>query len=717
MQQDLFTSNEPPKKTEALSQKSRRRLSGFEARLVDRAADHDLSAAMVHYASELVRMQDGLELHEERALLLLVLSSIVEQRNGSTRLPLEFGEGGYLRLLVGELLRGHEDEAARVCGNIEGLLERFLANEDASAVIGGPEAYRPLIVDGPYLYQQRMLHCEDRLVESISRRLTLEDAELAEDTVKEALDGVLSSMPTLADGSQMKLNAEQQYALLSAVHRPLSIISGGPGTGKTSIVVSLLRMLARLGVEADDIALAAPTGKAANRLGESIEAQLAALAEPAAADDELGRDLSEPRTLHRLLGYSPASNGFYYHENNRLRQRVVIVDEASMIDLFLMERLVAAVDPGARLVLLGDAEQLPSVDAGAVFRDLVPRRVDTRTSWRTLAKTPLEEDTEISDEPTAANAVRLEKSYRMDPNSPAGSSILRCARRINRGEYAPLFDDDEALVSVRGATDDIMREGVELLEPPADRPQPDPQTLGAFVEWWYSHQLARVDESGGDKSGPDEFRRQIVEPFSFDGERFDEASTARLERLFDHFSSFRVLTITRVFVTGAERLNAAFHARHRRLLGPAYAESLEVGEPIIMLQNDYGRGLFNGDQGLVVDVMRPASAGRRTQRMAVFERNGRFVPFNLEPLRRHIEHAFALTVHKAQGSEFDGVAIVLPAEDLPLYTREILYTGITRSRRSVVMVGPRELIEAASQNPVRRFSGIADKLARGDDGQ
>ncbi|MFP4599379.1 MAG: exodeoxyribonuclease V subunit alpha [Persicimonas sp.] len=707
MQQDLFTTNEPPKKAEALSPKSRRRLSGFEARLVDRAADHDLSAAMVHYASELVRLQTGLELHEERALLLLVLASIVEQRNGSTRLPLELGEGGYLRGLVGELLRGHEDEAARVCGHIAGLLERFLADEDASAVIGGPGAYRPLIVDGPYLYQQRMLHCEDRLVESISRRLALEDAQLSEDTVKEALDGVLWSMPTLADGTQMKLNAEQQYALLSAAHRPLSIISGGPGTGKTSIVVSLLRMLARLGVDADDIALAAPTGKAANRLGESIEAQLAALAEPAAADGDLGRDLSEPRTLHRLLGYSPAYNGFYYHENNRLRQRVVIVDEASMIDLFLMERLVAAVDPGARLVLLGDAEQLPSVDAGAVFRDLVPRRVDTRASWRALAQTPLEEDAELSDEPTAANAVRLEKSYRMDPTSPSGSSILRCARRINRGEYTPLFDTDRPLISVREATEDIVREGVELLEPAADRPQPDPQTLGAFVEWWYTHQVA----------GLDEFRRQIVEPFSFDGERFDEAATARLERLFEHFSSFRVLTITRVFITGAERLNAAFHARHRRLLGPAHAESLEVGEPIIMLQNDYSRGLFNGDQGLVVDVVRPASAGRRTQRMAVFERNGRFVPFNLEPLRRHIEHAFALTVHKAQGSEFDGVAIVLPAEALPLYTREILYTGITRSRRSVVMVGRRELIEAASQNPVRRFSGIAEKLAGGEDGQ
>lgn len=591
-------------------------------------------------------------------------------------------------------------------------LENLLGQGVASTVIGGPGDYCPLIVDGGHLYHQRMLHYETRLAAAVRERMALGDADLELDAVRQALDEMLASMPLVGDGVPMHLNAEQQYALLTAVYRPLTIISGGPGTGKTSIVVSLLRMLTRLGVAPDEIALAAPTGKAANRLGESLNAQLMALDRRDAPEQALFTELDDPRTLHRLLGYSQARNGFYYHENNRLRQRVIIVDEASMIDLFLMERLISAVDPTARLILLGDAEQLPSVDSGAVFRDLVPEQIDTRTPWRELvepAPAPTFDETKGS-EPTAGFAVRLETSYRMNPNDPAGSSILRAAQALNRGETEPLFEGDSEggspLIDRRGGFDEMLREGVEMLEPAEDAPAPDPVLMNGFVDWWYAKLI-------GSLTG---FRERILQTFEYDGTEFSDAATAELRTLFDHFADFRVLAITRVFATGSERLNAAFHARHLRLLGSTsqgnlHTGALEIGEPLIMLQNDYGRGLFNGDQGLVLDVVRTDGEFRHVQTMAIFERDGEFVPFNIQPIRRHIEHAFALTVHKAQGSEFDTVAVVLPTEDIPLLTREILYTGMTRSKRSVVLVGEKARIEAAANNPVRRFSGVAEKLA------
>ncbi len=704
MQQDLFSipTEQATKRPKGLSKRRHRLLSDFEARLAERAADHDLSAAMVHYASELVSLENALSPAEQRALLMLVLASVVEQRNGSTRLPLELGEESNLRDLLAELYPAR-NAANMVSDTMLETLETLLDRGIASTVIGGPDDYRPLIVDDGHLYHQRMLHYESRLVEAVRERLALESADLDLDEVREALDETLATMPAVAGGQPMQLNAEQQYALLCAVYRPLTIISGGPGTGKTSIVVSLLRMLVRLGIAPEELALAAPTGKAANRLGESINAQLMALDERHEPEQALFAELDEPRTLHRLLGYSQARNGFYYHENNRLRQKVIVVDEASMIDLFLMERLISAVDRGARLVLLGDAEQLPSVDSGAVFRDLVPERVDTRTPWRTLVDPAPAEA--ASDEPTAGFAVRLETSYRMDPTSPAGANILRAAQSLNRGETPPLFEASSPLVHRRTDFEELVREGVEMLEPAADAPAPDPMLMNGFVDWWYAKLIGSLTN----------FRERILQTFEFDGTSFSQAAAAELRALFEHFADFRVLAITRVFATGSERLNAAFHARHLKLLGRTSAgghESLEIGEPIIMLQNDYGRGLFNGDQGLVLDVVRTDGDFRTVQKMAIFERDGEFVPFNIQPLRRHIEHAFALTVHKAQGSEFDTVAVVLPTEDIPLLTREILYTGMTRSKRSVVLVGEKARIEAAAQNPVRRFSGVAERLSK-----
>lgn len=700
---------------------------GFYDLLVQSVAAHDLSSAMVSYARELVGLQEGLSAFEQGALTLLVLATLVEQRRGSTRLPIHSlrgagaqppadlqADGGRVdesRLveIIHALVApedGEDTEPGAPVSDYLKCLAGLLESEACADLVGGPGDYRPLIVDGPYLYQQRMLFFEDRLLIALRQRLGLADFAVAPETVRGALAATLGAMPSAGEGrGSMQLNREQKYALLSAVYRPFTVISGGPGTGKTSIVVSVLRLLARLGVAPDEVALAAPTGKAAHRLGDAIQSHLQALpANEDGVDEQLLNELDGARTLHRLLGYSPARNDYYYHENNRLPHRVVIVDEASMIDLFLMERLLSAVEPGARLILLGDADQLPSVDAGAVFRDLVPSRVQMRSDWLALL------DEEVVGAPAgsgvlASHAVRLETSYRMDPKSPAGGEILRAAKALNRGDYAELFEGDAAGVKVREGFAAIESAGVEICEPGEGTRGLDAQLINSFVEWWYGQRVANLDG----------FRELIFSAFEFDGEKFSPQAQGDLDRLFGHFSGFQALSITRVFGTGSEALNAALHARHMSFLGfragTLASGRLAVGEPIIMLRNDYERGLFNGDQGLVLDVLIHDENGRYIKSMAVFLRDGEYMPFDLAALGADLEHAYALTIHKAQGSEYNSVGIVLPHESLPLLSREILYTGMTRSRRSVLLVGAREQVEAAAKNSVRRFSGVADKLA------
>jgi len=716
---------------------------GFYEQVLRRVAAHDLPGAMVAYARELVGMQAGLTAFEQGALTLLVLATIIEQRRGSTRLPVgairavsarhpasdlqgdggssqaaEDGESARLLEILGSLLASKNgDDLAHSASMADflGCLAAMLNQGVAAELIGRPGDYRPLILDGDYLYQQRMLFFEDRLLLALRTRLNLADFDLDRHAVQHALSATLAAMGgTGVGGAAMALNHEQQYALLSAVFRPFTVISGGPGTGKTSIVVSVLRLLARLGVEPGDVALAAPTGKAAHRLGDAVHGHLQAL-QPIEddVDARLLRELAGASTLHRLLGYSPGRNDYYYHENNRLPQRVVIVDEASMIDLFLMERLLSAVEPTARLILLGDADQLPSVDAGAVFRDLVPARVQQRSEWLDLVEAKVAPEpvkgvhTLASRQPgeaMARHAVRLQTSYRMDPRSPAGAEILRAAQALNRGDYAALCQDDSPGLKVRETFEALQGAGVEICEPSQDAAGLDTQLINGFVQWWYAQRVANLEG----------FRALILGSFELDGQGFAADALGGLRTLFEHFSRFQALTITRVFATGSEQLNAALHARHLRFLGTqaAYwsAGEFAVGEPIIMLKNDYARGLFNGDQGIILIVQRPQNGLRIAKPMAVFLSDGEFVAFEVADLGNDIEHGFALTIHKAQGSEYDSVAIVLPEESLPLLSREILYTGMTRSRRSVLLVGDRKQVEAAAKNAARRFSGIAEKL-------
>jgi len=602
---------------------------------------------------EIARCARGLAPDEMRAVAALAAACIAATQAGSTRLPLDEARLGPALAAVG---------AADALPLARSLVARARAADAgdgaARGIIGGPGERKPLVVDGEWLYTERMRGLEERFCARVRERAARASAARRDArAASRAVSAIAAGPPALT--------AEQQKALREALDAPLALVTGGPGTGKTTIVVALLRALAWAGTPMETIAIAAPTGKAAQRLQQAIADGLA----------QAPRDIAEaalrsappaPQTLHRLLGWSPSSGRFARHEHDRLPNRVVVVDEASMIDLALMDRLVRALRDDARLVLLGDADQLPSVEAGAVFRDLC----------------------------AALGAVRLTENLRVARDAHA-RRIVEAARAVNAGALDERF---AAAVARRTAVEELTFEGVEHLAARWD------DVAEALLERWWQVRVASLDD----------FSRRAARTYRLRGGAFDDEERSQLRALFEHHARSRLLCATRVrgFATGADAVNERLLARLRgggaRPRRWARGPDLAPGAPVLVERNDYERHLFNGDQGIVARV--DTGGGGGAQAMAVFRRGESFEAFPLDALP-DVAAAFAMTVHKAQGSEFDHVALVLPEADLPLLTRELLYTAITRARRSVLLVGDPDLLARAVSRAVERHSGVAERLA------
>ncbi|MCA9525464.1 MAG: exodeoxyribonuclease V subunit alpha [Myxococcales bacterium] len=637
----------PPTELEAL-------LRGLEGAV----GPHGLDASAVTLAYDLARLADP---GRTGLVVPLVLAVLVDLQQGSTRTPTDAAHLGHrLRSLLRSALPGED----AVEGRVRDILRLVGDAGGAAEIIGRDDTARlPLLLIDGCLAVQRVRHAEGLLASRLAARLArpvdvIPKAEAALEDVR--------GRPAFRGGQPVQLSDEQEEAVRASIRRSLALVSGGPGTGKTSIVVAMLRTLVRLGVKPEQIALAAPTGKAAWRMGEAIQGALGAIARPGSADERLMAATPVPSTLHRLLGYSPTADRFEHDAENPLAARVIVVDEGSMVDVFLMERLLAAARPSARLVILGDADQLPSVAAGAVFRDALA----------------------VAD----AASVSLTYSYRMRADDPAGRQVLLVARRVRLGD-ARLFEDAEdgtPLVQIRPRPAALEGVGVELL--PVER-----GGLRAFLEHWYPTRVRR----------PADLQRAVQQTWRADPEGIAPEQVPELARLFGHLERARVLCVTRGFEAGTRRVNAWLHEATAREAGQPASVTFLVGEPVMMLHNDHDRQLFNGDQGLVLFV--EDDDGRR--RMAVFPRaGGGFRAFPLDALGSRLELAYALTVHKAQGSEYDEVALLLPDEDLPLLSRELLYTAITRSRRSVMIVGAEPVLQAGVRRAVVRHSGLADRI-------
>jgi exodeoxyribonuclease V alpha subunit len=610
--------------------------------------DGDLDAAYLGW--EIGRCAEALAPDDKRALAAIAAAWIGVLRGGSTRMRAD--DEGLASALTAV---GSADCIPRALA----LIERARSGDPSVCTIVGRAGERkPLLLDGGWLYAEKMRALEERFCARILQRIARPPASHAGRSLSRALDAVSAGPPPLTD--------EQKRAVRAALVAPLALVTGGPGTGKTTIVVALLRALAWLGVKSEAIAIAAPTGKAANRLQEAIAAGLAVQPRDL-VDAGLRANAPPPLTLHRLLGWSPSSGRFARHENDPLPHQVVIVDESAMVDLAVMDRLVRALRDDARLVLLGDADQLPSVEAGAVFRDLC----------------------------ASGGAVRLTVNLRV-ARDPAARRLVAAAEAVNAGSLDARFTD---AVQVRRAAHEVTFEGVEHLAGPWS------EVGGEFLERWWIERIASLDS----------FSQRTSRVYRAQRGVFGETELDELRVLFDHLSLSRILCATRALGhdTSAEAINARLLARLRGgrwRAGPlGRAQELAPGAPVLVQRNDYERGLFNGDQGIVVR-MEDGDAGQ--QLVVAFPRGPRdFEAFPLDVLRAEVAPAYAMTVHKAQGSEFDVVAVVLPDEDIPLLTRELVYTALTRARAAALLSCPTDLLARTVSRSVERCSGVGERLS------
>jgi exodeoxyribonuclease V alpha subunit len=546
------------------------------------------------------------------------------------------GERDDLMLLVGRLLVAQALGGSRLCAS---EADRALLAKVPE--LAGPARGRtPLILDGDQLYAERAHACEGRVVVALAARLA-RPGPFAGAAVAAALDDVVATGPGAPSD-------EQKVAIRTALSRFLGVISGGPGTGKTTTALALVRSLVRLGIPPARIALCAPTGKAASRLEDDFRGRLGSLKNPPLADRTLLADCPKAQTLHRLLGVVHGRGDFSVAVPNILPHGAVIVDESSMIDLVLMDRLLAALADDTLVVLLGDADQLPSVAAGAVFRDLGPY------------------------------ALRLGRGFRTDASQSGGKQLAALANAVRAGDVNAGRDR----WVLRQQPDALAHTGVELL--PAE----------------HREELLRRHHA---KIFADTAIRALVDRvYAFRDGVFESADALCLDALAAKLARTRILAITRQRAAGVERTNAFLHDLCGG--GPLFLP----GEPVMVLRNDYERGLWNGDQGVAVRVRQP---GQPVAVSVVFRSRDGWQPVDPRTMGDALSLAFALTVHKAQGSEFDDVVVLLPDSPCPLLTRELLYTAISRARSSVILCGTPEIFATGVETSQNRSSGIVERLA------
>ena len=521
-----------------------------------------------------------------------------------------------------------------------------------------PDAGRPLRLVGSTLYLDRYWR-EEREVAADLR--TFSDGPAATFDVDVLAGGLARLFAGDADTGQ-------RLAAATAVLRRFAVVAGGPGTGKTTTVARIVALLAEQAAAAGEppphVALAAPTGKAAARLQEAVHAEAVELEVDDAVRAQL-RDL-HASTLHRLLGWRPGSHSrFRHHRTNRLPHDVVIVDETSMVSLSLMARLVESVRPDARLILVGDPGQLASIEAGAVLGDIVGpatagplMRAPARAA---LAQAPGHEiPAAASPEPGAGigdGIVVLDRVHRF------GGGIARLADAIRRG--AP----DEVMAVLATQPPDVSWIPVDAA---AAEAQPA---------------LAAVRDEAVTAG------RAVVEA----------ARAGAAHDAIADLGAFRVLCAHR---RGAQGV-AAWTTRIEGWLANAVPGfdpdgAAYVGRPLLVTQNDYELRLYNGDTGVIVQT--------NTDRVsAAFERGTELLEFTPTRLGA-IETAFAMTIHKSQGSQFDTAVVLLPVATSRILTRELLYTAATRARTRLVLVGTEEVLRVAVSRPVARASGLRARL-------
>lgn len=513
--------------------------------------------------------------------------------------------------------------------------------------ISNGEQPAPLVYDRDRLYLYRYWQYETNVADYLTRQSGLDNTD-----IKAAIDRLFAS--------DEELNWQKVATALAAT-RSFAVISGGPGTGKTTTVTKLLALLVEQGRANNripEIKLVAPTGKAAARLTESISGAL----------DKLGceEDITEAiptqaGTIHRLLGVIPNSPRFRHNRDNKLHLDILVVDEASMVDLPMMSRLLEALPDKARLILLGDRDQLASVEAGSVLGDIclaadVGYSAEQTATLEQLTGYSLQEYQSGLNTTAGDHLCMLRKSFRFHE----GSGIGNLARAVNEQNTQELHR--------------VLTAGYQDIAAYSVNDEDYEQLIQQCVNG-YSQYLNLIKNKESD------------------------------QEIINAFNQFQLLCALRQGRFGVSGLNETIEnsLRSSRLI-PATTDSVWYeGRPVLITRNDHGLGLYNGDIGITV-------RDEDGQLRVMFELPGKIIKHLLPSRLPEHETVYAMTIHKSQGSEFAHTVMVLPDQINPVVTRELVYTGITRAKKQLDLYCDRPVLIRAINSPTTRASGLQSRL-------
>lgn len=560
-------------------------------------------------------------------------------------LTVQFRMAGHVCLPVNKTVR-ELGNLLELDSQLMGMLPNRALELTNSSIIGEPNQKTPFVLDRDKLYQRRYFKMERSLKEWIDQKSDLQSSMLTDEKVQ-ILNELFEDEPK---DETDEPNWQKSAVLLSAI-KPFMIISGGPGTGKTTTVARLLVLHQRSTSKPLKIALAAPTGKAAGRMGEALKGGMKRLN---MSDEDLEKYPLESQTIHRLLRGVEERGLLPPVREKKLPYDMVIVDEASMIDLSLMNRLIKHLAPETKLILLGDKNQLASVEAGSVFADLCSKadNLFRKETVDLLHKAGIELDSSrIDTDLSAANdlIVYLTKSYRFSSDSGIGTLAEAVKKGISSTE------DFDQIVDRFGDLDyhtfDYQKHDFEMM-------------MEALTE------------------------------------RVSQASAINdVTALLDFWKTQIWLTVVRRGLTGSDRLNQLAEQSLATKRAVRMNQGWYSGRPIIITRNDYDLGVYNGDFGVCMK-------SEEDNRFLIHVQSGAGIK-TIRPERlQNYKPAFFLTVHKSQGSEFDTLNLLMPREDVPILTQELLYTAITRSKNRFVLYGSKQLFVKGSKRRTERFSGF-----------
>ena len=553
---------------------------------------------------------------------------------------------------------------------LQGWIKALLDSDAVSDERSQPEpkiGSTPLVLAGsqtqPLLYLRRYWLYERQIQAYLNRQLNI-PRTLSDEAIDPLLNALFTNSPPTA------IDYQKQACALAA-RSSFSIITGGPGTGKTTTVVRLLALLQGLQQQAAlsplSIRLAAPTGKAAARLSESLAGSVKKITLPDQLQACREHIPTEVTTLHRLLGSQAGTRHFRHHSGNPLAADLVIVDEASMVDVEMLAKLMTALTPQTRLILLGDKDQLASVEAGSVLGDLC--RSKAAGSYTSL----------------------LEHSYRF----ASYPGIGKLATAVNSGQASVKQIKEIFERYQRQDEKDVTPEhNLRLIKLERFRPSAhsDQNELGKLLRQGYQGYLQIV-------------RKEQPKP-SADGEVSRQALDSWAQKVFKAHRQFQLLTAVRRGSWGVEAMNQLTTVTLKNLL-PGSGNLWYSGRPVLVTRNDYSLKLMNGDIGICLAWPGAEKEDGRPLLRVAFPDGQGGIRWVLPSRLQGVETVFAMTVHKSQGSEFTHTALVLPDNPSPVLTKELLYTGITRSSEAFTLIYTEDnILQATLSSQVERASGL-----------